>query len=614
MFRRSLTWILTLAFLPHLAAVAQTTETAQVADPEATREVEDRFGPGMVGPYRAEHAMVSTSNRYATLAALNTLRAGGNAVDAMAVAQFVLNVAEPYASGIGGGLFMLVYDAERGEVIAIDGREEAPAAYGPDVFLNEEGEVIPFETRRTGGNAVGVPGTLAATARALEEHGTLTLAQALQPAIRLARAGVVIDEPFARNIREHAERLALYPATAALYLHEDGSPREAGEVLRNPDLADTLELIAEQGLKAFYEGEIAQDIVAAAQGDERNPGVLTMEDMAAYQAVRREPVSTDYRGYQVYGMNMPTSGGVTLMLMLNLLEGFELDALDWGSVPWAHRLADAQNLAFADRNAYLGDADWSDIPVQGLLDETYAAERREMMNPVEAIPTPIAPGTPEGVETAAARTPTAREGLSTTHISIVDEDRNVVSVTTTIEQHFGSAIVVPGRGFLLNNELTDFQAVAYDEQGELVPNAAQGGKRPRRTALGEASQTMGGKRPRSSMAPTIVLKDGEPFLALGSPGGSRIIGIVLNVLTNVIDYDMNVQAAINAPRLVARNGPIDLEAPLYDNAALRQALKARGFEVRNGQAFGSVQAILIRENGWIDGGADPRRAGVSLGY
>src|SRR5699024_589061 len=467
--------------LTPVISFAQAPEQPSVSDPEVVQQVEQRFGPGMTTPFRAEHAMVSTASRYATQAAFDTLLAGGNAIDAAAVAQFVLNVAEPYASGIGGGLFMLIYPADSGKVVAIDGREEAPEAFDPDAFLDKNGEVIPFRIRHTGGNAVGVPGTLAAIARALEEYGTISLKQALQPAIQLARRGVVINEPFARNLAKHAERLAHYPASAELYLHADGSPKEVGEIIRNPDLANTLELIAEKGIDAFYEGEIAKDIAAAVQGDENNPGVMTTNDLAGYRAVQRRPVSTDYRGYQVYGMNMPTSGGATLLLMLNMLEGVDLGNQPWGSADWAHWMANVQNLAFADRNAYLGDADWSDIPTQGLLDPGYAAERRALIPALAALDAPVEPGNPAVTTTSSAPGNTVAEELSTTRLSIVDEDRNVVAITTTIEQHFGSAVTVPGRGFLLNNELTDFNAVAYNDQSDLVPNAPQGGKKLRRT-------------------------------------------------------------------------------------------------------------------------------------
>lgn len=584
------------------------------SDPEDAREIEDSFGPGARAPYQARQGMVSTSSHHATMAGLETLRAGGNAFDAAAVVQFVLTVAEPYASGIGGGLFMVAYDAGADEVITLDGREEAPEAITPDLFRDAEGRVIPYPIRFNGGQTVGVPGTLAAIVELLEAHGTLTLAEALQPAIRLARDGFIVPEPFARGIQSHLHRLRLYPDSLALFSRPDGEPLQAGDLFRNPDLARTLEDLAREGSDFFYRGQLAQEIVQTLRSDPHAPGLMTVDDLANYRPVRRKPVSVDYRGYQIFGMNMPSSGGVTLGLILNLLESQDYAAAAFGSRRSLHLLAEAQNLAFADRNHYMGDADFVDVPVSGLLDKNYAHSRASLIKDERALPTPIAPGRPTGAPNRQQSGAVFQENPSTTHLSIVDRDRNVVSITSTIEQTFGSAMVVPGRGFLLNNELTDFEAVAYDEAGHLVPNAPEGGRQLRRTALGADANSSGGKRPRSSMVPTIVFKDGEPRLAIGSPGGSRIIGITLNVLLNVIDHQMDVQSAINAPRLIARNGPLELEAPLFRQETLRRQLEDRGFEVINAQAFGAVQAIWIDEDGWLHGAADPRREGLAVGF
>lgn len=584
------------------------------SDPDVIREIRDSFGPGAAGPYLAKNAMVSTASHQATIAALEILRAGGNAFDATAVAQFVLNVTEPYASGIGGGAFLVLYDSKSSQVINIDGREEAPAGFGPDAFLDEEGNLIPYNQRITGGNSVGVPGTLASMAYLLENYGTITLAEALEPAIRIARDGFVVTEPFARNVSAHVERLRNYPASAELFFRPDGTPLQAGDLFRNPDLADTFEQIAREGISVFYEGEIAQEMVAAVQNDRLQPGLLSIEDLANYRPVEREPISVTYRGYEIFGMNLPSSGGITLGETLNLLERTDFDAADLWSADSIHLMADAQNLAFADRDRYLADADFVDVPVEGLLDKDYAKERAEVLGTEKALSTPVSFGIPPGAEEKHAGTVTIEEGISTTHFSIVDRDRNVASITTTIEQHFGSGIVVPGRGFLLNNELTDFDGTAYREDGKLAANAPEGVRKERRTALGSAAETIGGKRPRSSMTPTIIFRDGEPRYALGSPGGSRIIGVTLNVLLNVIDHGMDVQTAINSPRAISRNGPLELEAPLYRNRELRNELERRGFTVRNAGAFGSVQAIEIGEDGWLRGAADPRREGLAVGY
>lgn len=585
------------------------------------KKIQAQDDTGQLGPTFGRHGMVSTSNRYATLAGIEVLRQGGNAIDAAAAVQFVLNVAEPYASGIGGGLFMMVYLAETGEVIAIDGREEAPAGYTPDVFLNENGEPIPFFERATGGNSVGVPGTLAAVNRALEEYGTLELADVLQPAIQLARNGYTLDSVYAQTLVDNADRVKQFAGTAELYYDADGNPLPTGAVIVNEDLATTFEIIAAEGIGAFYGGEIGQDLVDAVQNSEVNPGVMTLEDLEGYLAVKREPVMTTYRGYEVYGMNMPTSGGTTLMLMLNLLEGFDMQAMEWGSADYLTTMANVQNIAFADRNAFMADADFVDVNVAGLLDKGYANQRRGLiLNPMLAVPTPVAPGEPPIIEPEDEASFNINwgipvndtESVSTTHFSIVDQWGNMVAVTTTIELLMGSGVTVPGRGFLLNNELTDFSEFPVDANGNPIANATTGERAERRTALGDDATTVGGKRPRSSMAPTLVLRDGQPVMALGSPGGSAIIGYVFNVLVNILDYGMNIQEAVNAPRIVARNGRITLDNAWFipENASI---LTARGFGVAGGNT-GSVQVVLIGEDGTRYGAADPRRQGLALGH
>jgi gamma-glutamyltranspeptidase / glutathione hydrolase len=597
------------------AAVAAPAQALNLADPEDRRQIEeDYFGPGATGAFQGRNGMVSTASYHATMAGLETLRAGGNAFDAAAVVQLVLTVTEPYASGIGGGLFMMLYDAEAGEVISIDGREEAPKAFHPDAFRDSRGRLLPYVEQATGGHAVGVPGTLAAVAHLLETRGTISLAEALQPAIRIARDGFIITEPFARSLETHFERLRRYPESRALFSRPNGGPLQEGDFFRNPDLARTFELIAEHGIEIFYRGEIARDIVETVRGDERRPGLITLEDLANYRPVRREPVSVEYNGHTVYGMNMPSSGGPTIAKMLNLLEQAGFADKPAGSADSLHLLIEAQNIAFADRNRFMADADFIDVPVAGIIDKDYARSRAAMIDLERALPTPVPAGRPAGAPHVQLDRPNPVEGISTTHFSIVDRQRNVASVTTTIEQHFGSALVVPGRGFLLNNELTDFDVAARDDDGRLLPNAPEGGWRPRRSALGEDAETEGAKRPRSSMTPTIVLRDGQPVLALGSPGGSRIIGITLNVLVNVIDHGMEIQSAINQPRIVSRNGPAEMETPLYRQEEVRRTLESRGFTIRDGEAFGSVQAIQIDADGWLRGAADPRREGLALGF
>lgn len=602
-----------------LAAVAMVAAPLSLAsgvdesDPEDDREVRDGFGAGALAPFQGRQGMVSTASYHATMAGVEALRAGGNAYDAAAVVQFVLTVSEPYASGIGGGFFAVMYDAASKEVLSLDGREEAPRAFSPHAFFLADGELMPFADRVNSGLGVGVPGTVAAVALLLEEHGTFTLEQALQPAIRLAREGFIVTEPFARGIAGHFERLQKNPAAARLFSRKDGTPLQEGDLFRNTDLADTFELLASEGIGAFYTGQIAADIVRTVSEDQQRPGLLTLEDMANYRPVYREPVRTGYRGYEVYGMGMPSAGGTTLGLMLNLLEQSRYDQLKRTDPESIAIFLNVQNMAFADRNLYMADADFIDVPSVGLLAPAYAKERAKLLPQGQAIPLPVAYGLPQGAGAALQSRISATQKSSTTHFSIVDKHRNVVAMTSTIEQHFGSGIAVPGRGFLLNNELTDFDAEAFDAQHILLANAPQGGWELRRTALGAAKKTLGGKRPRSSMSPTILMQGGEPHLVLGSPGGSRITGLVLNVLVNVVDHGMDVQEAINAPRMISRNGPAEWETPLYDKSALREQVEAMGFDVRNAGAAGSVQAIQIKGN-WLYGAADPRREGLSLGY
>lgn len=584
------------------------------SDPEVRKEVDSRFGPGADAAYFARNGMVTSSSNHATLAGLEILRAGGNAFDAASAVQMVLSVTEPYASGLGGGLFAMGYNADSDKLFALDAREESPKAFHVGRFQDSEGRLIGFGDRITGGNAVGVPGTLAAFVRLQAEHGTMSLTEVFQPAIRIARNGFRVPDTFAANLEHHWDRLVLFPETKRLFSRADGTPLKAGDLYRNPKLAETLELIADQGLEVFYKGEIAHDIVNAVQTDPIRPGVLTLEDMARYQPVERAPTKVTFGDYTVYGMPMPSSGGATLGLMFNLLQEHGYQDLKWGTAETFQLLLNIQNLAFADRNHYMADSDFVDVPVDGLLDSDYAATRARLLQTDKAIPTPIKPGVPAGASQATAHTQLRHESMSTTHFSVVDRDRNVISITSTIEQHFGSGVMVPGRGFLLNNELTDFSAELHDDTGNLAANRPTPGLLPRRTALGVDANKLGGKRPRSSMSPTIVFKNGEPHLAIGSPGGSRIIGVVFNALLNALVFEFDLQEAINAPRVISRNSRPEMESLLYRDEALLEALKARGFNMVDAQAAGAVQAIRINKDGWLEGAADPRRAGLALGY
>jgi len=571
---------------------------------------------------KAKNGIVATQHKLASQAALEVLKKGGNAIDAMATGQFVLNVVEPYGSGIGGGCFILLYLADRGEVVVIDGREEAPEAFREDIFIDPKtGEKIEFRPNRiTGGNPVGVPGTLYAMNKALEKYGTITLAEAFQPAIKIAEEGFIVSETFANILRKEKnnERLAMFPASAKLFLKADGTPLEAGDALVQKDLAKTFKLIAEKGIGVFYKGEIADDIVNTVRNAPYNPGVMTKKDIELYRAPMRKPVTSTYRGYEVYGMGPPSSGGLTLIEMLNILDAYDLSMTDFASVDKIHLFAEAGKLAYADRAKYMADADFVKVPVDGLTSKAFANKRRLNIDPLKAMKPKVPAGTP-GKKGSARLSPqwNDTENICTSHISIIDKDRNMVACTTTIEQFFASAMVVPGRGFLLNNELTDFAAEPKDKEGNIVANRPQGGKCPRRTSI-DIARTKGGKRPRSSMSPTLVLKDGKPFLTIGSPGGSLIINYVAWTLINIIDHGMDVQQAINAPRAINSNTPTELEDRLFENEELRKALEAKGHKVKARKEkalLGCVQAVMVDpKTGDLVGGADARREACAVGY
>jgi gamma-glutamyltranspeptidase/glutathione hydrolase len=543
----------------------------------------------------APKAMVATAHPLASRVGVQILRDGGNAIDALVAVQMALNVVEPQSSGIGGGCFIMYHDAATGKTHCIDGREETPAETRREDFLDARGREIAESL--TGGLPVGVPGTVAAMWLAHERWGKLPMARVLEPAIRLAEEGSGVTPRLQVGIAVHQKRFQRFPASAKLFLHEDGSVPELGELRKNPDLARTLRLLAEQGPKVFYEGEIARDIVKAVREAPFQPGRMSLDDLNGYRAVFRDPVRFRYRGHEIVSAPPPGSGGITVGLMLGILEEQDIRQLKPGTVEEIDRLARAGAVAFADRNARFGDQDWSpDVDMRGLLRDDHVRARREAARSLR-------PG-----ERVTAR----REGEHTTHFSIVDAERNFVSCTTTIEHGMGSAVVVPGRGFLLNNELTDF-----DLEQPSGPNALDPARGPRRTALGD-EKTIGGKRPRSSMTPVIVFRDGKPWLTAGSPGGSRIIGIVAQLIVNVIDHGMHVQQAINAPRVNAENGPLSLEVLYPDRGALEKELRHRGWKVQTQkpwyEVWGGAQAIRVRPDGSLEGGADPRREGVARGY
>ncbi len=545
-------------------------------------------------------AMVAAAHPLAARAGVQVLKEGGNAIDALVAVQMALNVVEPQSSGLGGGCFIVYHDAKTGKTYCIDGREETPAAARREDYLDAKGRVIAEPL--TGGLPVGVPGTVAAMWLAHSRWGKLPIGRVLEPAIRLAEDGTGITPRLQVAIAVHQKRFLRFPESKKLFLHDDGSVPELGELRKNPDLARTFRLLAEQGPKVFYEGEIGRDVVKAVREAPFQPGKLSADDLKCYRAVLREPVRFTYRGNEIVSAPPPASGGVTLGLMLGALEREDFTKRKAGSVEEIDLLARAGAVAFAARNSYLGDQDWSPgIDMRALLKPDFVRERRE-----------AARGLHPGDRAEPGSKPSALEGEHTTHFSIVDAERNVVSCTTTIEHGMGCGVVVSGRGFLLNNQLTDF-----DLERASGPNALDGVRSPRRTALGD-EKTIGGKRPRSSMTPVIVFRDGKPWLTAGSPGGSRIIGIVAQMLVNVIDHDMDMQQAINAPRVNAQNGPLSLEVLYANRKELEEALHRRGWKIQGQkpwyEAWGGAQGIRVRPDGSLEGGADPRREGAARGY
>jgi gamma-glutamyltranspeptidase/glutathione hydrolase len=563
------------------------------------------------GPVQASHGMVAAAHPLAAAAGVEVLRHGGNAIDALVATQMALNVVEPSSSGIGGGCFILYYDTRAGKTYCIDGREEVPAGARRADFLDRRGRVLPEPM--TGGASVGVPGTVAAMWLAHERWGKLPIGRVLAPAIRLAEEGTGVT-PFLRHaVAANRDRLAHFPASRQLFLHADGSVPDTGAVRKQPELARTLRLLAADGPRVFYEGELARDIVRAVHDAAFRPGKLAAEDLRAYRAVYREPVRFTYRGYEIVGMPPPTSGGITLGVMLGILEQTSFKGRPAGSVGEIDLLARAGAAAFADRNAYLGDQDWSpDLEMRGLLDQArLRARARAAFGARPGAPFPPGPRPGNGHTAPAAGG--HGEGRHTTHMSIVDGDRNLVACTSTIEDWMGSGVVVPGRGFLLNNELTDF-----DLDREAGPNTLDPTRRPRRTALGDDGRPAG-KRPRSSMTPVLVFKQGKPYLTAGSPGGPVIIGVVAQFLVNVLDYGMDVQQALDAPRVSSQNRPLVLEALYPDSVGLRRALEHGGWRLaappRDGpEMIGNAQAIRVRPNGTLEGGTDPRGEGAARGY
>ncbi len=541
-------------------------------------------------PVVARHGMVVTQEATASRVGLDILKRGGNAVDAAVAVGFALAVTLPRAGNLGGGGFMLIYRADLKQTIAIDYRETAPAATTKDVFLDANGEADPFKSRYSG-LAIGVPGTVAGLELAWRKYGSgkFSFADLIAPAIALARQGLTVDDDVADSLPLAAAALARRPSSARIYLRPDGSVPQTGDHIALDDLAATLETIAAKGAAGFYAGPVAQKIVEAVNAA---GGRMTIEDLANYRAVDRQPVFGTYRGYTVASMPPPSSGGAHIIEILNILEGFPLAAQGLNSAASLHELAEAEKLAYADRAAWLGDPDFVKIPLAGLISKAYAEHLRALIAPDSARPAAdIRPGEPQRYESD-----------QTTHFSIVDSDGNAVANTYTLNLPYGSGLVAEGTGVLLNNELDDFAA---------KPGAAN----VYGLLGGDANAPGPMKRPLSSMSPTLVLKDGKLLMATGSPGGSTIISTVLQIILNVIDHGLNVAEAENAPRAHDQLWPDELRIERGMSLDTIRLLETMGHKVVLRNAMGSANTIVRTSDGELEGASDLRERGtLAVGY
>ena len=565
------------------AALALLCFTPAIADPLISPLATAR-------PVVARHGMIVSQEAAASRVGLDILKRGGNAIDAAVAVGFALAVTLPRAGNLGGGGFILIYRADLNRTIAIDYRETAPAATTKDVFLDANGEADPFKSRYSG-LAIGTPGTVAGLELAWRKYGSgkFSFADLIAPAIALARQGLTVDDDVADSLPLAAKALASHTSSARIYLRPDGSVPQTGDHIVLDDLAATLEMIAAKGAAGFYSGPVAQKIVEAVNA---GGGRMTIDDLANYRAVEREPVRGTYRGYTVVSMPPPSSGGAHIIEILNILEGFPLAAQGLNSSASLHELAEAEKLAYADRAAWLGDPDFIKIPLAGLTSKAYAERLRGLIELDRARPAAdIRPGEPQRYESD-----------QTTHFSIVDGDGNAVANTYTLNLPYGSGLVAEGTGVLLNNELDDFAA----KPGAANAYGLMGG---------DANAPGPTKRPLSSMSPTLVFKDGKLLMATGSPGGSTIISTVLQIILNVVDHGLNVAEAENAPRAHDQLWPDELRVERGMSPDTIRLLEAMGHQVVLRDAMGSANTIVRTPDGELEGASDLRQRGtLAVGY
>ncbi|MFJ5646266.1 gamma-glutamyltransferase [Streptomyces sp. NPDC093223] len=594
---------------PAALLVASPLAPTATASPSTTRQ---KTPPSLQPPPKQAVAVgsggaVSSVNPYATQIGIDVLRHGGNAVDAAVATAAALGVVEPYSAGVGGGGYFLFYDARTGKVHSIDGRETGPARMRPDSFIDPStGKARSFDQVVNSGLSVGIPGTPATWQKALDAWGTFSLSRTLRPATRLADEGFVVNAQFRAQTEMNESRFRDFTSTTELFL-PNGSLPVVGDRLRNPDLADTYRQLARHGVDAMYHGDIGRDVVSTVQNPPMSadakhlalPGLMERSDLSAYQAILREPTHTTYHGLQVYSVAPSSSGGTTVGEALNILENFRLSPAD--TVQALHHYMEASRIAFADRNRWVGDPAFSDVPTRQLLAKEFARDRARLIKSTTSLISPLAPGDPRNPSERSdpgAGSPEPYEGRSTTHLVASDRWGNVVSYTLTIEQTGGSGIAVPGRGFLLNNELTDFDFTPLTA-GVPDPNLAGPGKRP-----------------RSSICPTMVLRDGRPLIAVGSPGGATIITTVLQTLVNRLDLGMSLSAAVAAPRISQRNSTTTEAEPAFLDSPERSALEGLGEHfVLAPPAFtpapeiGAVAALEFGSAGRVTAVAEPLRRG-----
>lgn len=526
---------------------------------------------------KGKNGVVAAAKPEASQAGIDIMKKGGNAIDAAVATAFALGVVEPNASGIGGGGFMLVRFAKTGEEVFVDFRETAPGKAKPDMYkLDAKGKVINNESV-IGGKSVAVPGEVAGLLTALEKYGTMKREDVMKPAIDLAEKGYKVTSNFSGIIKDEFDNINKFEATKKIYT-KNGLPFEEGDTIKNPDYANTLRLIAKGGKDAFYKGELAKEIADAVQ---KAGGILTAEDLAKYQAKMRKPVKGTYRGYEIVSAPPASSGGTHVVELLNMLENYDVKAMGVNTTESLHLWSEVSKIMFADRGKYMADTDFIKVPLSGLASKEYAKEQIKTIDKNKSAEK-VQPGNPNKYESG-----------STTHFSVMDKEGNMVSVTKTINHFFGSCVTVPGRGMLLNDEMDDF---------EFKP--------------GLSNSIAPGKRPLSSMTPTLILKDGKPVMTIGSPGATRIITTVAQVISNVIDHGMDIQTAINTPRMYDKSGELNLEGGI-DQKVIDE-LKAKGHKIKTTKEydlfFGGVQGVMMEDSGELHGGADPRRDGQAVAY